>query len=137
MAQYAEFAANHWLLFIALVIILVLLIYTETATGAPGSHQLSCQAAVLKINHEQAIVLDIREKSAFKQSHIIDSINISAEQLKTKKEYQDKPIILVCDSGTRAANLANELRKQGFAKVMFIKGGLNAWQEAELPLTQK
>ena len=45
-----------------------------------------------------------------------------------------KPVIVSCASGRRAAGVADTLRKQGFADVVALRGGIAAWTQAGMPL---
>lgn len=101
-----------------------------------GGHFLSPTQATQKINHQNAILIDIRSADSYKASHIAQSRNIVAAELvnKTEKIAKDKPIILVCDSGRNASKEAAALRKQGFSDVSVLEGGLTAWTQASLPL---
>jgi rhodanese-related sulfurtransferase len=55
-----------------------------------------------------------------------------ANDLAKRKE---RPLIVYCDTGTnRAAKAIGALKKQGFAKVVNLSGGIGAWQQAGLPV---
>ena len=41
---------------------------------------------------------------------------------------------MACESGSRSGPAAAVLRKQGFAKVFSLNGGIAAWQQAGLPM---
>ena len=49
---------------------------------------------------------------------------------------KDKPIIVVCAMGNQARGTANAMSKAGFSKVSVLKGGMNAWQSASLPISK-
>lgn len=101
-----------------------------------GGKFLSPTEATQKINHEHAILIDIRNAESYKAGHIAQSRHIEAADLgtKTEKLAKDKPIILVCDSGRNASKQVNTLRKQGFNDVAVLEGGIMAWTQANLPL---
>ena len=101
-----------------------------------GGQFLSPSQATQKINHQNAILIDIRTTDSYKTSHIAQSRHIAAADLvtKTDKIAKDKPIILVCDSGRNASKHVATLRKQGFSDVAVLEGGLTAWAQAGLPL---
>jgi len=48
----------------------------------------------------------------------------------------DKAIILFCTSGWRSALAARTLNDMGMENVCDLDGGLNAWDEAGLPITK-
>jgi len=41
---------------------------------------------------------------------------------------------VVCARGNRSAAAAAQLRKLGFAEVLSLRGGIAAWQQANMPL---
>ena len=52
----------------------------------------------------------------------------------TFEKYKDKPVIVVCRSGSRSASGCAMLKKQGFDQVYNLRGGLMAWKNANLPI---
>lgn len=89
------------------------------------------------MNHHGALIIDIRAKTAFQQAHILGAISIPSDDPEKFKRYQSSPLILVCDRGVQSTTLANKLIKLGFAKVMLLEGGIQAWLAANLPLVKK
>jgi len=139
LQQYLSFLAQHWVLTLLLIVVLVALIVVEMRYKSGGGKSVSPENAVQLINHEQAVVLDIRDKATFKSSgHIINSINIPKVDLDKQaarlKQHQEKIVICVCATGQAAAMVSDKLLKQGFTKVKVLAGGLKAWKEAGLPL---
>ncbi len=138
MARLIEFVGNHWPLFVALFAILGLLIH-NLITGDKG--QVPPLEATQLINHDDAVVVDVRPLADFNKGHIINAINLPAngfaQQIKTLERYKDRPIIVSCRSGAQSATAAKQLRKAGFEKVYNLRGGILAWQNANLPVTRK
>ncbi len=54
--------------------------------------------------------------------------------MKELEKVKTKPIIVVCARGNRSAAAAAQLRKLGFAEVLSLRGGIAAWQQANMPL---
>ena len=52
------------------------------------------------------------------------------------EKHKDKPIIVVCAAGINATKVANQLLKAGFSQVNLLKGGMNAWTTAGLPVVK-
>ena len=50
------------------------------------------------------------------------------------EKFKSKPVIVSCASGRRATTVADSLRKQGFADVVALRGGIAAWVQAGMPL---
>lgn len=137
MEHLGQFITNHWQLWLALIVILLLIFITELITTKKKAKQLSPQSAVDLINNENAVVIDIRDKENYKNGHIIDSINASAEDFDQPKfnKYKNKPIILVCEKGIQTQSLATKLNTQGYQSFV-LAGGLAAWQSADLPVVK-
>jgi rhodanese-related sulfurtransferase len=140
MNQLIQFIINHWLLWLALVGIIILLIFEETKRKAGGAEQVSPQQATNLINHEGGVVVDVREVDAFQNGHLTAALNLPLSDLQqnTNKlnKYKSKPIILACNDGQISGKAAVLLKKAGFTKVYALSGGIAAWQKAGLPLVK-
>ncbi len=138
MEQIVEFVGNHWVLFFALGVILGLLT-VNLLQGNKGS--VDPQAATSLINHQDAVVIDVRPKADFDKGHIINAINLPmngfGKQIPTLEKHKSGPIIVNCRSGAQSSGACGMLRKQGYAEVYNLRGGIMAWQSANLPVTRK
>lgn len=141
MERLPEFAGNHPQLFIALGVVLALLAWSYIKGALQGFKNVGPTEATLLINHDDAVVLDIREDHEFKDGYILDSVHIPLGRLKDSlgrlEKYRDRPIIASCRSGSRSGIACSTLLKNGFDKVYNLKGGVIAWQNANLPLKKK
>ena len=139
MEQFIEFASNHLFLFIALIVVIALLIQNILAAG--GQNTVPSTKATELINREDAHVVDVRSINDFTSGHIINAINIPANALKNQlgqlAKYKDQPIIVACRSGSQSGMACKQLRKEGFEKVYNLRGGMLAWQNANLPMSRK
>lgn len=138
MEQLEQFAVNHWELWLALVVILVLIYINEFLMQKKRAKELSPQATVNMINNENAIIIDLRDQESFRNGHIIDAIQAPADDFNQQRmdKYKEKPLILVCARGLQSASLATKLKQQGFKQPMVLAGGITAWQNADLPLVK-
>jgi rhodanese-related sulfurtransferase len=138
MQQLIEFTMNHWILVAAFVSVAGFLIYS-LLQGDKGS--VDPLAATDLINHQEAVVVDVRPSADFHKGHIINAISIPSNgfgnQIGTLNKYKDKPIIVSCRSGAQSASACSQLRKAGFENVFNLKGGILAWQSANLPVSRK
>ena len=141
MAQYLEFVTNHWDLFLALAIILLMLMGGALGSRLRGYTQVEPVDAVRIFNHEDAVMLDVREDKEYAEGHILDSLHIPlgklGDRLDELANMREKAIIVSCRSGHRSATACARLRKEGFETVYNLKGGVLAWQNAGLPLQKK
>ena len=94
--------------------------------------------AVQLINRRDAVVLDVREAREYKAGHITNARHLPESELESRMKELDKvkakPIIVSCARGNRSLAVANRLRKLGFAEVFSLRGGIAAWQQANMPL---
>ena len=95
-----------------------------------------------------AVLIDVREPAEFETGHIPGSINIPRGVLEFQVDahpavanvsdpalsHKDRPIVVVCRTGGRAALSTVNLQRLGFSDVRSITGGVLAWGEAGLPL---
>ena len=91
-------------------------------------------------NIENLVVLDVRTPEEFADGHIDGAININFydDNFREQLEALDKsvPYLLHCRSGNRSNKALKIMRALGFQKVIHLDGGILAWNEAGLPLTQ-
>ena len=104
-------------------------------TGGPWVN--TTQATHL-INREDALIVDVRNPDEFATGHVLGAKNVPLARLDATggdlAKRKDRPVIVYCDGGERAAKAAAALRKHGFARVMNLSGGIGAWQQAGLPV---
>jgi rhodanese-related sulfurtransferase len=141
MDQMIEFVTNHFILSGLFVALLVALVYTTVASQLSSLKELSTHEATLLINKEDAVVLDIRPAADFKKGHILGAQQIKTEALnqgdfKLLEKHKNTPIIVVCAMGMTAKRTASQMLKAGFDNVSVLKGGMNAWQGANLPINK-
>ncbi len=137
MERFLEFAGNHTLLVFALVTSFFVLVFTELRRKASGVMSVEPNQAVKLINNDAAVV-DLRTAEAFSRGHIVNARNIPFDELEASKDrlnpFRNKPLVVVCDAGLTSNKAANSLRNSGFASVYGLKGGMNAWGQAGLPV---
>ncbi|MFT5425571.1 MAG: rhodanese-related sulfurtransferase [Gammaproteobacteria bacterium] len=139
MEKLPEFIANHLFLVSLLVAITSLLLWNILA-GSIGASQIVPAEATRLINHENAEILDLRSTEDFAKGHILNSVNLVAatldEKQKELEKYKDKTVILCCNQGQESVRVARTLKMKGIEKIYCLKGGIIAWQNANLPLTK-
>lgn len=138
VSQIFEFVLNNWYLFVALAVISGLLIH-NLIVGDRGS--VEPLGATEMINHKDAAVIDVRPAADFAGGHIVNAVNVPMNgfknQLAVLAKYKGRPIIVNCRSGAQSSLACQHLRKEGFEEVYNLKGGILAWQAANLPLSRK
>ncbi len=137
MDRFLEFAGNHTLLVLALMVSFFVLIFTELRRKASGVLAVDTADAVRLINKE-AGVIDLRSADAFARGHIVNARNIPLDEFDAGQDkmnkFKDKPVLAVCDSGVSSNKVVMALRRSGFESAYGLKGGMNAWGQAGLPV---
>lgn len=137
--QLIEFAGNHRLLVLALFAIVVMLIVSEIQQRLSRVKEVSPAEATRLLNHENATMIDMRTDKDYREGHIANAVNVptgNADIPASLSKHRERPVIVYCQRGQRSTALCNKLSKQGFESVYNLKGGVLAWQKAELPLTK-
>ncbi|PCI08259.1 MAG: sulfurtransferase [Gammaproteobacteria bacterium] len=141
MDQLTEFVTNNLILFAALIGVLVMLIKAELDHQASKGSVLSPSMAIRLMNNDEALILDIRTAAEYKKGHIKGAKNVPLNELGSSTEnyskFKDKSVLIYCYTGNTAIRAIKMLKKAGFEKVNNLEGGIAAWKEANLPLSQK
>lgn len=135
--QILSFIAEHWLIVLAMIIILLLIIsYDRIFNPGVAKMNISPQDLTTLINRENPVIIDLRPIDAFRQGHIINAINLPNSQLeqngKQLSQYQDKLIVMVESKG-QISPKSIKTAQQYCAKLKILSGGMRAWKEAGLP----
>ena len=137
LEKLPEFMANNSMLFVAVGVIVGLIIINEWRISSRGFSSILPNEVVQKINHG-AKVLDIRAESVFKQGHIVDSLHMPADKVAhvvAKISDKNQPIVVACETGMRCNRVASVLVKDGYTQVSILRGGIQAWINDKLPLS--
>lgn len=128
---------NIWLVLIALASGSVL-VWPLISRRISGAAEVGPMEAVQLINRKDAVIIDLREPGEFGGGHAPNARNIPQGQLDKRlgelEKFKNRPIILVCQTGGRSHVATAQLKKAGLAEVLVLAGGINAWQQANLPV---
>jgi len=137
MEQLLEFTSNNTVLVVLLMISFFVLIFSELRRKASGMVAVEPAAAVALINND-GIVVDLRSNEAFLRGHIVNAKNIPFAEMDAHTEkiekFKDKPVVAVCDAGITSTKAVAALRNSGFVSAYGLKGGMNAWTQAGMPV---
>jgi rhodanese-related sulfurtransferase len=134
------FAQHHLALSITLLIILVLLMLLELIKLKQGAKSITPALATHLINHQNAVIVDIRHPDAFAAGHIVNAISVPYTELEPKhsklNKFKTQPIVIACASGIESPRAASFLTKKGFNNIFVLTGGIRGWKEADMPLVR-
>ena len=136
MQEISLFIQHHALLSYAFLGVLFLIAALEYMRLRSQASHLTPAMAVLLMNREHAVILDIRSKEAWLAGHINGAIHLPFSELNESGKKTDKlrshPVIVACATGSEATKAAAILQKKGLdARV--LAGGMPAWVAAGLP----
>ena len=79
---------------------------------------------------EGAAALDVREPDEFAAGHIEGAIHVPLGSVAAKLSEvpRDRPVVVYCGHGERAASAVSLLERAGFASLLNIDGGYDAWR---------
>lgn len=98
----------------------------------------------------RATLIDVREPAEFATGHLAGAVNIPRGLLEFQVDAQpavanvtdpaladrQRPLVVYCRTGGRAALAADSLQRMGFTDVRSLAGGIEAWIAAGQPVTQ-
>lgn len=135
----AEFISQNLALVALFVVSGVMLFWPEISRliGA-AANEIGTLEATRLMNQGSTLILDVREEKEYATGHLPRARHVPLKELDAKVKdlgkYKEKPVIVTCRSGPRAAAASRALKKAGFSNVYVLKGGVTAWQQASLPL---
>ncbi|MBA3487140.1 MAG: rhodanese-like domain-containing protein [Lysobacter sp.] len=140
LEELLAFASRHPYLSLALAAITVALIYTEIARLFRGYKSLRPAELTGLINRENALVVDLSPSADFEKGHIAGSRSVALSQFDPESKLLAKarslPVVVTCRTGQASASAAARLKKAGFEQVYWLEGGVQSWQQADLPLVK-
>lgn len=94
-------------------------------------HQVTAEQLSSRLGQpgELPVLLDVREPWEYEVCHITGSCSIPMSQLVARLEELQpaRPTVVICHHGVRSQHVAAYLERCGFANVMNLVGGVDAW----------
>jgi rhodanese-related sulfurtransferase len=83
-----------------------------------------------------AVVVDVREPNEIAEVRVEGTVRIPFSEIGTRFEElpRDRPLLIMCASGSRSAAVTNHLLQNGWTDVANVAGGIIAWERAGLPV---
>jgi len=137
MANFIVFLGQQWMLVGVLLVLVFLYIQHDIKRGAPA---ISIHQLTTLVNRENALIVDVREATEFKDGHIVDALHIPFAKLKERSseldKHKDKPIIVVDKMGQHSGAAGKQLKDAGF-NVSRLDGGMTEWRNSNLPVVKE
>ena len=139
-AALMQFASQNPMLSAIFAVLTVALVYTEIMRLFVGYKVVSPAQLTDLINKQSALLIDVSPLNDFEKGHILGSKHVLMSQFdpenKVLAKTKEMPVALVCRNGQQSAIAAKRLHKAGFTQVFWLNDGINAWVQAELPLSK-
>ena len=89
--------------------------------------------AINKINNDNPIIVDIRDKDSFEKGHIDGALNLSNNNIDNfvSDTGKNQNIIVCCYHGNNSQRAAKFLTDRGFKNVYSLNGGYEKWKSEE------
>lgn len=132
-----QFIQNNLGIILLVLVSGAMLVWPAIGRRISGVREVGALEATQLINHQNAVVLDVREDSEYYAGHIPHSVHVPLGQLAKHPElekYKHRPIIAICRSGMRSGRACSVLRRNGFEQVYNLAGGITAWERANMPM---
>ncbi len=100
---------------------------------------LSVDALKQRLDQNEMMLIDVRESKEWHEGHVekaklIFYGNLGAE---IKNLPKDRPLAMMCAVGNRAGLAASLLKREGFAEVYNVLGGMDAWKSRRYPIQKE
>jgi len=140
MQEYIDFARNNFLIVAGFIAVLGFIIKTEISRLTRKYKQIGVNEAVMLLNKNDPVVLDVREDKEIQGGKITGAKHITLGQLSSRivelGSDKQKPILVYCRSGSRSSHACQIITKAGYEDVSNLAGGILAWEAANLPVVK-
>ncbi len=130
------FAEEQLFTTITLLVLIALLIGNIITDKLKKYEDIDANTATALMDDDNLIILDVREKKERKNGYIDGDMHIPLGDVKNQfnKLDKNKSILVYCRSGSRSAHIAGLLTLNEFENVYNLKGGIQAWKRAKMPI---
>jgi rhodanese-related sulfurtransferase len=106
--------------------------------SVPAELEIDVEEASARLDAGKAHLIDVREEWEYKQRHAPGAVLIPISQFMARFSElpEDKPILVICEHGSRSLSVAEYLRTRDFDDAVSIRGGTSAWARAGKPTEQ-
>jgi rhodanese-related sulfurtransferase len=133
-----SFVQNNWMLILVLFLSGAMLIWPLIQSRLSPAKEIGNLNATHLINHQDAVLVDVRETREYEGGRLPKALHIPLSQLDSRAgelaKLTNRPVIAYCASGNRSRSAGSALAKMGFKDVYMLQGGYKAWKDAGLPV---
>lgn len=93
-----------------------------------------------KLNSGEGQLIDVRTPKEYKSGYIKGAVNMHLYDNDFEQRIdtldKNKPVYVYCKVGGRSAEAVTIMKNKGFRHIIELDGGMDAWNEAKLPITK-
>jgi len=108
----------------------------------PGITTISPTELAQRAQTDKVDVIDVRTPAEFRAVHVTIARNVPLESLRPQEVVagrngmSQQPLYVICQRGGRGQKACQQFIESGFANVVNVEGGTEAWEAAGLPVTR-
>lgn len=110
--------------------------FTPDAVNGASAKIRSVEAGELAQRRDEVYVLDVRALTEYRDEHITGAHLVHYGHLRDHLDElpNDREIVIHCATGIRSQLAASVLHKYGYTNIAHLRGGIEAWKKAGLPV---
>ena len=121
-----------------LYLLLITFSITAFAQKKSSAELLQPAAFAQKMAVDKGPVIDVRTPKEYQSGHIEGAVNLHVYDSDFAKQLdslnKNKTIYVYCKAGGRSAEAVTTMKNKGFAHIVELDGGIDAWTEAGKPV---
>ena len=134
----SAFVQNNWMLILVFVVSGAMLIWPYVSRRLGPAKEIGTLELTRMLNDKNTLLLDVRETKEYEGGRLPNAMHLPISQLASRGSelagMTSRPVVAYCARGSRSAMAARALAKLGFKEIYSLRGGINAWRQAGLPI---
>jgi rhodanese-related sulfurtransferase len=134
----SSFVQNNWMLILVFVASGAMLVWPYVHRRLGPAKEIGTLELTRLLNDKNTLLLDVRETKEYEGGRLPNAMHVPISQLASRGNelagMTSRPVVAYCARGSRSAMAARALAKLGFKEIYSLRGGINAWRQAGLPI---
>jgi rhodanese-related sulfurtransferase len=88
-----------------------------------------------------AVLLDVRTAEEYREGHLAQAHNVDYKRDDFRQQVgkldKSKPYFVYCKAGVRSEKAADIMKELGFRQVYTLDGGIDEWEDEDLPVEKQ
>jgi rhodanese-related sulfurtransferase len=110
----------------------------DAMTAGPGISSIDVVEAERRLREDadRPLLVDVREPNEFEQVRAPGAVlmPMSTFMARSSELPSDRPLMIVCRTGSRSSAVTGFLARNGRADVVNVDGGMEAWERSGFPV---